>query len=152
MSLYREAGRFGQRALVIGVLVAMVAGLAGGFALGRATAPDETLADRLTEFRDDLAPATQGLLLVPPEYAQGVRGGKVVARPEYDAAKSAARRATETIGRERSGLEALSRSRAQTVEARVRRLSQAVEDIAPPDRVKVLSEAAAAALNDALGR
>ncbi len=152
MSLYREAGRFGTRALVIGIVIAALAGIAGGFALGRTTAPDETLSDRLTELRDDLAPATQGLLLVPPEYAQGVRAGEVVARPEYEAAKAAARRATDTIARERSELEALSRSRAQEVEASVQRLARAVDDLAPAERVKVLSGNAAQALDEALGR
>ena len=151
MSLYRQTGRFGTRAVVVAAGVAAVVALVGGYALGRSTAPDPTLPDELTNLRDDLAPAEQGIELTPTEYSQAVRGGKVVAKTEYEAAQSDIQRASEAISDSRSDLQALSRHRAAVLDRAVAGLEAAVEGLEPPARVEALSKAANAALADALG-
>src|SRR4051812_27525619 len=88
MSLYRQAGRASGRTLAIAAGVALVVGLAAGFAIGRASAPEPTLADRVADLRAKLGPAREGIELSATEYEQAVRDGRVVAPTEYGAAKA----------------------------------------------------------------
>src|SRR3954453_21144562 len=89
MSLYRQAGRTSGRTLAIAVAATLVVGLGAGFAIGRATAPEPTLADRLADMRARLQPAQDGLELTVTEYGQAVRGGRVVAPTQNHAPKAA---------------------------------------------------------------
>jgi hypothetical protein len=81
MSLYRQAGRASGRTLALAAVAALLAGLLAGFLLGRSTAPDPTVAEKVADLRSRLRPAEQGLELTATEYAQAVRGGRVVQPP-----------------------------------------------------------------------
>ena len=97
MSLYRQAGGPSGR-LAIGVgLAALVLGGAAGFAIGRGTAPEPTLDELIADARTGLRPALSAIELVGIEYGEGVDGGEVVAETEYEAARSQAQVAVDTL-------------------------------------------------------
>jgi hypothetical protein len=75
----------------------LLAGTAVGFALGRGTAPDPVLSDLAAEARAEVLPATNALELVTIEYPEAVRGGKVVAATEYEAAVAQAASAADAL-------------------------------------------------------
>lgn len=149
MSLYRQPGRFGTRVIAVAAVAALVAGLVLGLVLGRATAPDPTLADRVADLRNGLAEARQGVELVATEYPQAVRGGRVVARTEYAAAKADVQRARDTVDARRGDLRAL--GKADRVQRALDDLHAAIAARADPARVRVLGDAANAALRDVTG-
>ena len=151
MSLYKQPGRVAGRTLALVAVAAVLAGLAAGFGLGRATAPDPSLADKLGELRDRLQPARQGIELTATEYSQAVRGGRVVAPTEYKAAQQDVARARGALARARGDLRALSVARAEAVDRATGALAAAVERRVPPAEVARLSRAAEAALAAADG-
>jgi len=152
MSLYRQAGRTSGRTLAIAVAATLVVGLGAGFAIGRATAPEPTLADRLADMRARLQPAQDGLELTVTEYGQAVRGGRVVAPTEYDAAKADVGRVADAVGSVRGDLRALDPARAAALDRAVAALRDAVRARANPATVRERSDAADAALRAVLGR
>jgi hypothetical protein len=151
MSLYRQAGRTSGRTLAIAAVVALIVGLAAGFALGRSTAPDPTLADKVADLRAKLGPAREGIELSATEYAQAVRGGRVVAPTEYSAAQADVKRAADAVAASRADLRALDRARAASIEQSVAALRGAVSRRTDPATVRRLAIAASATLRDALG-
>jgi hypothetical protein len=134
------------RTLAAVAVAAIVVGLAAGFAAGRASKSDPTLADQVAKLRDALAPAREGIELAPGEYGQGVRGGQVVSAPEYGGAQAAVRRAQSTIASHGADLRALSPARAAALEAAVAALATAMQQHRDPAEVKRLADAASAAL------
>jgi hypothetical protein len=152
MSLYRQAGRASGRTLAVAAVVALLAGLLGGFLLGRATAPDPTLAEKVSELRSRVRPAEQGIELTATEYAQAVRGGRVVQPTEYQAAQADLRRVDDTLAGARANLRALSAARAAALDRAVSALRDAVARRPAPAEVQRLSDAARAALRAAVGR
>src|SRR3954452_15381833 len=152
MSLYRQAGRTSGRTLAIAVAATLVVGLGAGFAIGRAPAPEPTLADRLADMRARLQPAQDGLELTVTEYGQAVRGGRVVAPTEYDAAKADVGRVADAVGSVRGALRALDPARAAALDRAVAALRDAVRARADPATVRERSNAADAALRAVLGR
>lgn len=147
MSLYRQPGRFGTRAIAFAVAGAVLAGLVVGFALGRTTAADPTLADQVAALRGGLGTAREGVELVATEYPQAVRGGRVVARTEYGAAQSDVQRARDTVAKHAADLRAI--GRLEDVQQALARLTAAVNQRADPAEVRRLADAAQTSLRDA---
>jgi ABC-type sugar transport system substrate-binding protein len=152
MSLYRQPGRASGRTLALAAVAALLAGLVAGLAIGRATAPDPTLAEKVADLRSQVRPAEQGMELTATEYAQAVRGGRVVQPTEYQAAQADVKRVTDTLAAARADLHALNAGRAAALERAVAELSAAVNRRADPVEVQRLSDAARAALRAAIGR
>jgi hypothetical protein len=150
MSLYRQSARVARRSLVLGAVAALVAGLAGGFALGRGTAPDPSLADRLSTLRDQLQPAQQGIELAQTEYGQAVEDGRVVAPTEYAAAKADADRARAAFAAARADLVVLDPAGAAALDRSLTALSQAIAARAAAEAVGQRSTEAALALAQVL--
>lgn len=67
MSLYREPGR-GRRVRLAGAATTLLLALLLGFAVGRLTAPEPSLADAVAELRDEAAPIVDALELVAITY------------------------------------------------------------------------------------
>jgi hypothetical protein len=151
VSLYRQPGRVAGRTLALVGLAALVVGLIAGFATGRASKSEPSLASQLDDLRGRLAPAREAFELVPGEYAQGVRGGRVVSAPEYGGAQSAVRRAQSVIASNRDDIRALSVQRATALEGAVAELAAAMAQHRDPAEVKRLADAAGAALRAAVG-
>jgi hypothetical protein len=152
MSLYRQAGRASARTLILAAAAALVVGLGAGFALGRGTAPEQTLAGQVADLQRRLRPAQDGLELTATEYGQAVRGGRVVAPTEYQAARADLRRADAALAGARADLRALGAERAAALERAVAAVRAAVARRADAGEVRRLSDAARAALRAAVGR
>jgi hypothetical protein len=151
VSLYRQPGRVAGRTLAFVAVAALVVGLAAGFAAGRASKSDPSLASQVADLRDRLAPARDGIELVPGEYAQGVQAGKVVSEAEYAGAQAAVKRAQDAVTANRDDLRALGAGSAAALEKALTDLSQAMAAKQDPAEVKRLAEAARAALSAAVG-
>lgn len=151
MSLYRQPGRVAARTLALAAAGALVVGLAGGYAIGRATAPAPTVAKAVAALRGHLRPVEQGIVLAPTEYGQAVKGGRVVAPTEYEAARADVQRAQDAVDRSRAELSALDAARAQALERAVATLRAAVARKADAAEVQRLAAAAEQALVAAVG-
>lgn len=149
MSLYRQPGRVARRTIVLVALAALAAGLAIGYALGNAGGSESSVASELSHLRDRLAPVGEGLELAPGEYAQGVRGGRVVSQAEYSGALGAVNRSKQVVASNRGDLRALSVRRAGAVESAIDGLLAAMRRHADPASVERLAGAASAALSAA---
>jgi hypothetical protein len=151
MSLYRQAGRTSGRTLLIAAAVALVVGLAGGYALGRAAAPEPTLADNVADMREKLGPASEGIELTATEYGQAIRDGRIVAPTEYKAAQADVERANAAVASVRTELREFDAARAAALEMALAALGAAVDSKADAAEVKQLSDDASTALNAVLG-
>jgi hypothetical protein len=152
VSLYRQPGRVAARTLALAASGALVVGLAGGYAIGRGTAPAPTVVKAVAALRSDLRPVEQGIVLAPTEYGQAVKGGRVVAPTEYQAARADVQRAQDAVDRSRAELSALDAARAQALERAVAGLGAAVARRADAAEVQRLAAAAGQALTAAVGR
>jgi hypothetical protein len=152
VSLYRQPGRVAARTLALAASGALVVGLAGGYAIGRGTAPAPTVVKAVAALRSDLRPVEQGIVLAPTEYGQAVRGGRVVAPTEYQAARADVQRAQDAVDRSRAELSALDAARAQALERAVAGLGAAVARRADAAEIQRLAAAAGQALSAAVGR
>jgi hypothetical protein len=152
MSLYRSPGRVPARTLVLAGVAALVAGLVAGFVLGRATAPEPTLAEQVTALRAALAPAASGLELTATEYGQAVRGGRVVAPTEYDATRSDLARVRATLTANHADLRAYDRAGAEALDAAVARVDEGVRGRIDPAQVRRRVDEASQTLREVTGR
>ena len=146
MSLYREAGRTSWRALVAGVVIALLVGGAAGYAIGRSSAPDPSLADQVADLQGRLAPAREAIELTTTEYPQAVRDGKIVAPTEYQAAKADVARARDSIAAALADLRAVDAARAQRLKETVAALGTAVDRRVATSEVDELARAVSNAL------
>ena len=146
MSLYREAGRTSWRALVAGVVIALLVGGAAGYAIGRSSAPDPSLADQVADLQGRLAPAREAIELTTTEYPQAVRDGKIVAPTEYQAAKADVARARDSIAAALADLRAVDAARAQRLQETVAALGTAVDRRVATSEVDELARAVSNAL------
>lgn len=151
MSLYRQPGHVAGRTLALVGVLALVLGLAGGYAIGRSSKSEPSLASQLSDLRSRLAPAREGLELVPTEYAQAVRGGRVVSSPELGGARAAVTRAQAVVAANRDDLRALSPARAAALDRALATLATAMAAHRDLAEVKRLAGAANAALSAAGG-
>jgi fumarylacetoacetate (FAA) hydrolase family protein len=146
VSLYREAGRTSWRALVAGVVIALLVGGAAGYAIGRSSAPDPSLADQVADLQGRLAPAREAIELTTTEYPQAVRDGKIVAPTEYQAAKADVARARDSIAAALADLRAVDAARAQRLQETVAALGTAVDRRVATSEVDELARAVSNAL------
>src|SRR4051812_1130046 len=150
MSLYRQPGRMSMRTLVVVAAAMLVIGLAGGFAIGRASAPKPTLAGKLADLRGALQPASEGLELPATEYRQAVRDGRVAEPTEYRAAQADVQRVRDAVAAARGDLRALGAANAAAFDSAVAAVDAAVRGKAAPSEVQQRADAARAALDAAL--
>jgi hypothetical protein len=151
MSLYRQARGSSPRVLVVvGVVAVLVGGLAG-FALGRSSAPDPSLADQVADLRERLAPAGEAIELTTTEYPQAVEGDRVVEPTEYQAAKSDVQRARDTVASAYADLEAVDPAAADRLRRAVAALGAGVARRASEGQVDRLARLARDALEPVLG-
>jgi len=134
MSLYREVGG-GLRRLAIVAVLALGAGVVGGFVLGRVTKSEPSLAEKLAQARDRYQKVPDALELLRIEYPQAVRGNQVVAHTEYDAAKADVARARDSLDEVAADLRALAPQRVDLAERQLAALADLVAKPAPPEQV-----------------
>jgi hypothetical protein len=147
VSLYREARRGSWRSLAAVGAIAVLAGGAAGYALGRSSAPDPSLAEQVADVEERLAPAREAIELTTTEYPQAVRGGKVVAPTEYQAAKSDVGRARDAVADVLSDLRAVDAARARRLQQAIAALAAAVDGRVAREQVDRLARDASDALN-----
>jgi len=151
VSLYRQPGRTATRTLVLIVLATIVVAGGVGYAIGRSTAPDPSLADQVSELRSDLRPATQAFEFMPNEYSQAVSGGRVVREAEYQGVRSSLDRARSAIDKAKADLRALNPEQAAAIERNLAAVRAAVERRAEPAEVERLARAASDSVHQAIG-
>jgi hypothetical protein len=141
MSLYRQP-RASRPLVIAGIaVVALLAGGAIGFALGRGSAPEPSAQDVVAQLRDELRPLAAGLELLPTEYPQALKGGGESAAVTGDLGRiDAALSATQ------SDLRTLDPAGEQALSERVAALAAAIRARAAAAQVTRLAAAARAAL------
>jgi hypothetical protein len=145
MSLYRQASGASRRTLVMIGLGCLLAGIAVGFALGRGTAPDPALSELAAEARAEVRPAINALELVTIEYPEAVRGGKVVAATEYEAAVAQAASAADALAAAAPDLRQLDPGGHAAATEAVDEVVRLVGEEAEPGAVEAAAEDASAA-------
>ena len=146
MSLYRQPGS--TRPLLIAAIaaVALLAGGAIGYALGRGSAPDPSSQDVVAQLRDELRPLAGGLELLPTEYPQALAGGGESAAVTGDLG-----RIDDALAAAGPDLEALDPKCLHALARRVVLLRQAIAGRAAAAEVARLATSAQSALADVPG-
>jgi len=120
VSFYRERRRW--PALVAVAVAALLAGGILGGMIGRASAP--SLAERVSQVREDAAGVVTRLRVLETEYPQAVRGGRVVGPTEYEGARAraeAAHNALENLAGDLGRIDARGLAEARRAMADLRR-------------------------------
>jgi ATP-dependent exoDNAse (exonuclease V) alpha subunit len=151
VSLYRQPGRTATRTLALIVAVTVIVAGGIGFAIGRSTAPDPSLAEQVSDLRSDLRPATQAFEFMPNEYRQAVSGGRVVRQAEYGGVRSSLDRAQSAIDKSRGDLRALNPEQAAAIDRNLAAVRAAVDRRADPAEVARLARAASDSVHQATG-
>jgi len=74
VSLYRQPGGARARTIAVSAVVALVVGVAIGYAVGRSGEDEPSAQEVVSALREDLRPVSNGLTLLPNEYAQAYGG------------------------------------------------------------------------------
>ena len=148
MSLYRQSRDSGWRVVAIAAVVALVVGGGVGYAIGRSTAPEPSLAEQVADLQVRLQPTLDGLALVPDHYAQGVKAGGEV---QYQGAAQQATAARDGFAAESGDLEALDPAAYEDATKALGDLLDAIEAREPPVQVKLLAKQTQAAVERAAG-
>jgi len=148
MSLYRQSGGSGWRVVAIAAVVALVVGGGVGYAIGRSTAPEPSLAEQVADLQVRLQPTLDGLALVPDHYAQGVKAGGEV---QYQGAVQQATAARDGFAAESGDLEALDPAAYDDATKALGDLLDAIEAREPPAQVERLAMQTQAAVERAAG-
>jgi hypothetical protein len=151
MSLYRQQGGRGARWIVTAALVALVAGATIGYAVGRSSAPEPTLSDRVAEVQNEVAPVIDGISLVPDHYEQSVRGGEVVEPVQYEGATQQVAAAQDALTGAAGDLEVLDAAAYSAAAAKLEELKRAVAAKDDPAAVARLADESRAAVAAAAG-
>ena len=122
-------------------MIALLVGGGAGYAIGRSSAPDPSLADQVADLQGRLAPAREAIELTTTEYPQAVRDGKIVAPTEYQAAKADVARARDSIAAALADLRAVDAARAQRLQETVAALGAAVDRRVATSQVDELARA-----------
>jgi ABC-type sulfate transport system permease component len=141
VSLYRQAGRTSWRVAVAAAVIALLVGGAAGYAIGRSSAPEPSLADQVADLKGRLAPAREAIELTTTEYPQAVRAGEIVAPTEYQAAKADVARARDSIAAALADLRAVDAARARRLQETVAALGAAVDRRVATSQVDELARA-----------
>jgi hypothetical protein len=142
MSLYRQAGRGRARSVGLATVLALLVGVAIGFAFGRSSAGDPSAREVLERVGAELRPVHDGLGLIPNEYSQAYRGQGA----ESSGVRGALARIDEQIGKAAKDLEVLDPASTRALKQRIAALRAAVERKRPPAEVARLAREAEAAL------
>lgn len=148
MSLYRQSGGSSWRVVAIAAVVALLVGGGVGYAIGRSTAPEPSLAEQVADLQGRLQPTLDGLTLVPDHYAQGIKAGGEV---QYDGAVQQATAARDGFTAQSGDLQALDPAAYDHATRALGDLLEAIEAREPPDQVKRLAADAQAAVDAAAG-
>jgi hypothetical protein len=146
MSLYRQPRASRPLAISLVALAALLVGGAIGFAIGRASAPDPSAQDVVSQLREELRPLAAGLELLPTEYPQARAGGGESAAVDGDLA-----RIRGALHAAQADLRALDPAGARTLADRVATLAAAIRARAASAQVARLAADAQAALADVPG-
>ena len=148
MSLYRQSGGSSWRVVAIAAVVALLVGAGVGYAIGRSTAPEPSLAEQVADLQGRLQPTLDGLTLVPDHYAQGIKAGGEV---QYDGAVQQATAARDGFTAESADLQALDPAAYDDATKALGDLLDAIEAREPPAEIKRLAAQAQAAVDAAAG-
>jgi hypothetical protein len=128
VSLYRQAGHARRRRrLVIAGLAALVVAIAVVVVLVSGSGGPPSAAERQAAARATAQNAENGLELLEIEYGQAVRGGRVAAPTEYQAAKADVQRARDALAKGAADLDAVDASAARRAAAALDRLRADVD-------------------------
>jgi hypothetical protein len=142
MSLYRQAGGRSAGIIAATLVAGLLVGALAGFLIGRGTADEPSLSELVADARAGLAPVTAGLELVPVEYGNSVRSGRVVEPTEYEASQAAVARAEQGLTAAGTDLRAIDFAGYVASLGAVRSLSEAIDARSPDAKVDSLAHAA----------
>ena len=145
MSLYRQAGGFSPRSVVIAALLALLVGALLGYLSGRGSVDEPTVAELASEARADLRPVAAGIELIPIEYESAVVGSDGAGAPtELEATQGAAARAEEALAASGEDMRAIDPTGYAAAHRSLQELSAAIDEVAPPVRIEALAGTAQA--------
>lgn len=142
MSLYRQTGERSPAFLVALLLTGVLIGAVAGFVIGRGTADDPSLTERVEDARAELTPVAAGLELVPIEYEGAVSNGKITAQTEYEATQGAASRAAQELEASAEDMQAIDPAGYEAADQAISQLEAAIDAVAPPARIEALADSA----------
>lgn len=151
MSLYRQAGGLGARALAGAAVAGLLIGLLSGYLVGRASVEEPSLSDLVAEARAELQPVSAGLELVPIEYEGALRDGRVAEPSEYRATRGAVERAGSALETAAEDLRAIDAAGYAAATRSVDQLTAAIDSVAPPARIEALAARASARVESLAG-